>query len=66
MDVGQRRAHIDSLQNILAKKVSEQRAYFEGQLSQLGSYVPKPGAAAVMPRNARNRSRNISRKRTSP
>ena len=36
MDTVQLRAHIDSLQGVLAKKVSEQRAYFEGQLSQLG------------------------------
>ena len=39
MDVAQLRAHIDSLQGVLAKKVNERRAYFEGQLSQLGGYV---------------------------
>ncbi len=56
MDIGQLRAHIDSLQNVLAKKVREQRAYFEGQLSQLGGYVSKTTSAAVKavtPRNAR-------------
>ena len=47
MDIGQLRAHIDSLQSVLAIKVSEQRAYFEGQLSQLGGYVSKKAAAAV-------------------
>ena len=47
MDIGQLRAHIDSLQNVLAKKVSEQRAYFEGQLSQLGGYVSKKATVAV-------------------
>src|ERR1044072_2639547 len=47
MDIGQLRAHIDSLQNALAKKVREQRAYFEGQLSQLGGYVSKKATAAV-------------------
>jgi DNA-binding protein H-NS len=47
MDLGQLRAHIDSLQSVLAKKVSEQRAYFEGQLSQLGGYVSKKASAAV-------------------
>jgi hypothetical protein len=36
MDVGQLRAYIDSLQSVLAKKVNEQRAYFEHQLAQLG------------------------------
>ena len=56
MDIGQLRAHIDSLQNVLAKKVREQRAYFEGQLSQLGGYLSKTTSAtvkAVTPRNAR-------------
>ena len=47
MDIGQLRAHIDSLQSVLAKKVSEQRAYFEDQLSQLGGYVSKKASAAV-------------------
>ena len=47
MDIAQLRAHIDSLQGVLAKKVSEQRAYFEGQLSQLGGYVAKRTSAAV-------------------
>ena len=47
MDIGQLQAHIDSLQNVLAKKVREQRSYFEGQLSQLGGYVSKTTSAAV-------------------
>jgi|SRR4051812_23852664 DNA-binding protein H-NS len=50
MDVPQLRAHIGSLQNVLARKVSEQRAYFEAQLAQLGGYVSKKapsGAKAV-------------------
>jgi len=47
MDIAQLRAHIDSLQGVLAKKVSEQRAYFESQLSQLGGYVAKKTSAAV-------------------
>jgi DNA-binding protein H-NS len=46
MDVGQLRAHIDNLQNVLAKKVSEQRAYFEDQLAQLGGFVSKKTSAA--------------------
>ena len=56
MDIGQLRAHIDSLQSVLAKKVKQQRAYFEGQLSQLGGYVSKTMSAAVKavtPRNGR-------------
>ena len=47
MDINQLRAHIDSLQNALAKKVREQRAYFEGQLSQLGGYKSKTTSAGV-------------------
>ena len=47
MDINQLRAHIDSLQNALAKKVREQRAYFEGQLSQLGGYKSKTASAGV-------------------
>jgi len=47
MDVPQLRAHIDSLQNVLAKKVSEQRAYFQAQLAQLGGYVSRKAAGAA-------------------
>ena len=47
MEVSQLKAYIDSLQAVLAKKVSEQRAYFEDQLSQLGGYVSKKASAAV-------------------
>jgi DNA-binding protein H-NS len=36
MDIAQLRAHIQTLQNALARKVTEQRAYFERQLAQLG------------------------------
>jgi len=60
MDVGQLRAYIDSLQNVLAKKVSEQRAYFEEQLSQLGGYVSSKASAAikaVTPANGRSGKR---------
>jgi DNA-binding protein H-NS len=56
MDVLQLRAHIDSLQSVLAKKVSEQRAYFQAQLAQLGGYTSKKGptvAKAVTPANGR-------------
>src|SRR4051812_15330473 len=49
MDVAQLRAHIDDLQGVLARKVNEQRSYFENQLAQLGGYVSKKGSAAVKP-----------------
>ena len=48
MDIVQLRAHIESLQHTLAKKVSEQRAYFEGQLSKLaklGGYVSEKASS---------------------
>jgi DNA-binding protein H-NS len=60
MDVQQLRAHIDNLQAVLARKVSEQRAYFEDQLAQLGGYTfKKPSAAvqAVAPSNRRTGKR---------
>ncbi len=47
MDVLQLRAHIDSLRNVLARKVSEQRSYFEAQLAQLGRYGSGKGSAAT-------------------
>jgi DNA-binding protein H-NS len=47
MDVAQLRTYIEDLQNALAKKVREQRAYFESQLSQLGGFVSKKAAGAV-------------------
>ena len=47
MDLQQLRAHIDNLRNALARKVSEQRAYFEAQLAQLGGYVSRKGPAAA-------------------
>jgi DNA-binding protein H-NS len=47
MDVAQLRAHIDDLQNVLARKVSTQRSYFEAQLAQLGGYVSKKASGAV-------------------
>jgi DNA-binding protein H-NS len=46
MDVAQLRAHIDGLQSVLAKKVNEQRSFFERQLAELGGYVSKKATAA--------------------
>ena len=60
MDLAQLRAHIDSLQSLLAKKMSQRRAYFEDQLSQLGSYVSRKtvaGVKAVTPSNGRTAKR---------
>ena len=51
MDVAQLRAHIEDLQKTLAKKVSEQRAYFERQLAQLS----EPGGDGSAVGNGRRR-----------
>ena len=56
MDVPQLRAHIDSLRNALARKVSEQRAYFEAQLAQLGGYVSRKEPAAAKAATAGGRT----------
>ena len=39
MDVGQLRQYIENLEGVLKKKVTEQRAYFEEKLSELGGYA---------------------------
>ena len=60
MDLTQLRARIEELQGVFAKKVSEQRAYFEDQLAQLGGYASKKTSAAVkaaMPGNGRTGKR---------
>ncbi len=44
MDVRQLRAHIDDLQDVLAKKINEHRAHLEHQLSQLSGYGSKKAA----------------------
>src|SRR5438270_7445204 len=44
MDVAQLRAHIDDLQGALARKVNEQRSYYETQLAQLGGYDVRKGS----------------------
>ena len=57
MDVSQLRAHIGSLQSVLAKKIHEQRAYFEDQLSQLDGFVAKRASAAVKAVTPRKRAK---------
>ena len=57
MDVSQLRTHIDSLQSVLAKKVREQQAYLEDQLSKLGGGVSKRDSAAVKAVKPRKRAK---------
>jgi DNA-binding protein H-NS len=47
MDVGQLRQYIDKLENVLKKKVSEQRAFFESKLSELTGFASAKAARAV-------------------
>ena len=47
MEVGQLRAYIDNLENVLAAKVKQQREILEGQLAGLQIYASNKAAAAV-------------------
>jgi DNA-binding protein H-NS len=47
MDVSQLRQYIERLEGLLKKKVSTQRAYFEGKLSELTGFAAKK-ASGVM------------------
>src|SRR4249920_2052379 len=57
MDVSQLRVDTDGLQGVLAKKIHEQRAYFEDQLSQLGGYVAKRASPADKAVTSRKRAK---------
>ncbi len=39
MDIGQLRQYIDRMEGLLKRKVSEQRSYFEGKLSELSGFA---------------------------
>jgi len=64
MDVGQLRQYIGSLENVLKKKVSAQRAYFEEKLSELGGYTS--AKAARMVRAVTGAKRKGTRKKAAP
>lgn len=49
MDVADLRAHIDVLNEVLAKKIAEHRAHLEHQLSLLGGYASKKSAGSRAP-----------------
>ena len=63
MDIGQLRKHIDGLQDILAKKVSERRSHLQSQLAQLGGYASKKASAVV---RAAKRARKAKRAKPKP
>jgi DNA-binding protein H-NS len=72
MDVGQLRQYIEKLQDALAKKVSEQRAYLEEKLSELtGFAAPKrrgrpPGSAAKKKAGTRRKAAPKYRSKKDP
>jgi DNA-binding protein H-NS len=47
MEAGQLQAYIGNLENLLAKKVRQQKEILEGQLAELSGYVSSKAAAAV-------------------
>jgi DNA-binding protein H-NS len=57
MDVGQLRQHIERLQGLLNQKVSAQRAYFEGKLSELSGYASAKASGAMRAMRGRKRTR---------
>ena len=68
MDVGQLRQYIERLQSTLSKKVSEQRAYFEGKLSELtgfGAAKKKRGRPAGSG-NATSKKKKGTRRKAAP
>lgn len=47
MEVGQLRSYIANLEDLLAKKVTQQRQILEGQLAELQGYVSSKAAKAI-------------------
>ena len=47
MEVGQLRAFIDDLEDLLAKRVQQQKQIFEGHLAELQGYVSSKAAGVV-------------------
>ena len=66
MDVGQLRQYIDNLENLLKKKVGEQRAYFEDKLSELSGYASAKAAKALRAITGAPRTRKGTRKKAEP
>ena len=64
MDVGQLRQYIGKLENVLKKKVTAQRAFLEGKLSELGDYTS--AKAARMVRAVTGAKRKGTRKKATP
>ena len=63
MDIGQLRQYIDRMENLLKKKVSEQRSYFEEKLSELSGYASAK-ASGVMRAIGGSKKKGTRRKAT--
>lgn len=66
MDVGQLRQYIDRLEGLLKKKVGEQRAYFEGKLSELSGFASAKAARALHAMGMDGRKKKGTRKKAVP
>ena len=67
MDVGQLRQYIERLQGALSKKVNEQRAYFEGKLSELTGFgAPKKRGRPAGSGSAAPKKKKGTRKKAAP
>ena len=67
MDVGQLRQYIEKLQSVLGKRISEQRAYLEGKLSELTGFgAPKKRGRPAGSGGAGKKKRKGTRKKAAP
>ena len=66
MDVGQLRQYIEKLQNVLGKRISEQRAYLEGKLSELTGFGAPKKRGRPAGSGAAGKKRKGTRKKAAP
>ena len=57
MDVGQLRQYINRMEDLLKRKVSEQRSYFEEKLSELSGYASAKASRVAGAMSGRKRTR---------
>ena len=66
MDIGQLRQYIDNLEELLKKKVGEQRAYLEDKLSELSGFASAKAAKVIRAVTGAERTRKGTRKKAEP
>jgi DNA-binding protein H-NS len=67
MDIGQLSQYIAKLENMLRNKVSDQRAYFEEKLSELGGYASEKAARVSRALGgARKKKKKGTRRKATP